>query len=216
MTQQDESAPTTEDREVSSVKTVGGKEASGNDSSNKYGPAGTHDDYHGLAGVARYGPKELYTDKNFNSDEEESADEEEEEEDEDDIVDPKETLEQGEHEPPLAPRITMRRTSSGNSRQTLKRGMDGWEKDNRLTPQQSASSPMSAPASSTTTTSALSASPPPRTPARAPARTASRSSSTSCTAPPSALHQSSGPSSSKCFPPEVFSPEEFHVNRLEF
>ena len=92
-THQDESGATPDKRDVSSVKTVSGKEASGNDSSNKYGPAGHHDDYHGLAGAARYGPKDLYTNKG-NSEEE--AEDEEEEEEEEDIVDPKETLEQGE------------------------------------------------------------------------------------------------------------------------
>lgn len=90
---QDESGATPDKREVSSVKTVSGKEASGNDSSNKYGPAGHHDDYHGLAGAARYGPKDLYTNKGNSEDE---AEDEEEEEEEEDIVDPKETLEQGE------------------------------------------------------------------------------------------------------------------------
>ena len=92
--QQDENKQTPDDREVSSVKTVSGKEASGNDSSNKYGPAGHNDDYHGLAGAARYGPKDHYTNKASSEEAEEET--EEEEEDEEDIVDPKETLEKGE------------------------------------------------------------------------------------------------------------------------
>ena len=47
-----------------------------------------------MAGAAKYGPKDMYTDKGNSEDEEE----EEEEEEEEDIVDPKEVLEQGEFE----------------------------------------------------------------------------------------------------------------------
>jgi hypothetical protein len=62
---------------------VSGKEASGNNPDEKYGPISPKHDHRGLAGVAANGPKTT------------SDDEEEEEEEEEELVDPKVTLEEG-------------------------------------------------------------------------------------------------------------------------
>jgi hypothetical protein len=61
---------------------VSGKEASGNNPDEKYGPVSPKHDHRGMAGVAANGPKT-------------TSDDEEEEEEEEELVDPKVTLEEG-------------------------------------------------------------------------------------------------------------------------